>query len=198
MSEALYDYFDRMAIRAAQLSTVVRALLAFAVVGLRFRRIGRLCKLRGGRRHIRIGRGVSLGDFCWIEALRGYKGQQFSPKLVLEDEVAISDLTHISCAESITIGAGTLIGSKVYIGDHHHGSVACWSQDASVPPAGRPLGDFGAVVIGCNCWIGDGAVLLPSTHIAPNSIVAANSVVKLSVDRPALIAGCPAKVIRFF
>lgn len=174
----------------------LRALLFFMVSGIRFKKLGRMGKIMG-RDSIQVGAGVTLGDFCWIEAVESYGGQRFSPVLKIADGVAISDLTHISCLKRIEIGADCLLGSKIYIGDHSHGSVTDLEQLRTVAPAKRPLGDAGEIVIGARTWICDGAVILAGTHIAASSIIAANSVVRLSVERPALIAGVPARVIRY-
>jgi acetyltransferase-like isoleucine patch superfamily enzyme len=145
-----------------------------------------------------MGDGVRLGDFCWIEAVSRYGGRQYRPELVLGEGTAISDLVHISCLEKITIGRDCLIGSKVYIGDHSHGDLKMDMAERSMPPAKRPLGAVSPIEIGERVWIGDGAVILAGTRIAKESIVGANSVVRLRVDRPALIAGVPAKIIRYF
>lgn len=138
-----------------------------------------------------------MGDFCWIQAIMRYGGVRNNPTLSIGDDVSISDLTHISCVQSISIGAGSLLGSKIYIGDHSHGSMENWAQMHTIAPGDRPLGDIDDVVIGERVWIGDGAVILAGSRIAAGSIIGANSVVNLQVDRPAMIAGVPARVIRF-
>lgn len=53
------------------------------------------------------------------------------------------------------------------------------------------------VVIGENCWIATGAVILPSVRLGNNVIVAANSVVTKSfVEDNIIIGGVPAKIIK--
>lgn len=164
--------------------------------GLNFKKVGKFVKIRGAR-NIFIGKGVSVGDFCWVEAVIQYAGEKYASRLELGSGVSISDLTHISCVSYISIGDNCLIGSKVYIGDHSHGSLLVGNQMFNVPPARRPLGDVAPIYIGENSWICDGAVILAGTRLADNSIVGANSVVRLQTDRAALIAGVPAKVIRY-
>jgi acetyltransferase-like isoleucine patch superfamily enzyme len=166
------------------------------VLGLPFRRVGRHLKLRGARA-LSIGKSVSVGDACWIEAIFNYKGFAYSPQLTIGDHVSISDWTHISCAKEITIGTGCLIGSKVYIGDNSHGSMNSSVAEKMLFPADRPLGNLDAIRIGTGSWICDGVVVLAGTHIAPGSIVGANSVVRLQEQRPAVIVGTPAKVLRY-
>jgi acetyltransferase-like isoleucine patch superfamily enzyme len=164
--------------------------------GIRFAGVGQHTKVRGSS-NLTVGRGVRIGDFCWVEALRSYAGARYQPRLVIGDRVAVSDLTHISCVDHIQIGNDCLLGSKIYIGDHHHGSMSDLEQILHVAPARRPLGDVAEIIIGEMTWIADGAVILPGTKIGPCSVVGANSVVRVREDRPALIAGVPARVIRY-
>lgn len=166
------------------------------ITGLGFRRVGRHFKLRG-LEAIHVEGSLAIGDACWIEAVTHYKGRNFSPALSFGQGVSISDWTHISCADSVEIGAGCLLGSKIYIGDHSHGAVPDYAVAPGVNPADRPLGDLSPITIGARCWICDGAVILGGTRIAAGSIVGANSVVKLVETRPAVIAGVPARVVRY-
>jgi len=174
----------------------LRGLFYRYVLGLPFRRVGRNLKVRGGRAMV-LGRSVTVGDNCWLEAVVHYKGRRYSPRLRIGNEVALSDSTHISAALAVDIGDGCLIGSKVYIGDHGHGSLRERDVAEQVFPADRPLGDIAPISIGSGCWIGDGAVILAGSRIAPDSVIGANSVVRLTETRPALIVGVPARVSRY-
>jgi len=140
-----------------------------------------------------------VGDFCWIEAVECYEGIIFSPSIVIKDNVAMSDFVHISAVDSIEIGSGTLIGSKVYIGDHSHGHYQdknLWDAEKNIMPKNRPLADIMPIKIGKNCWIGDGAVILAGTIIGDNCVIGANSVVKGTFESSIIIAGIPAKQIK--
>lgn len=190
VSFSLFDLLPRIIVR-------LRAVFFGLFLGKFFHKLGRCVKVRGVR-HILVGRGICIGDFCWIEAVTHFSGVELAPKLEFDDGVSLSDSTHISCAHSIKIGKSCLIGSKVYIGDHSHGTLLNTLEMFSIPPAKRPLGDIAAIDIGSNSWICDGAVILAGTRLAPHTIVGANSVVRMQTDRPALIAGAPAKVIRYF
>ena len=66
-------------------------------------------------------------SFCYLEPLmekaisyHRYQQIKYHPMLNIGDNVALSDLSHISCVDDISIGANCLIGSKVYLGDHNH------------------------------------------------------------------------------
>lgn len=169
--------------------------------GTGFTSVGRICKIRG--LGIRTGKDVNIGDFCWIEAVSRYPAysgvQQFSPVISFGNNISLSDSVHISAVQRIEIGNDTLIGSKVYIGDHSHGSyadAAACAAEAQYAPIARPLADIAAIHIGERCWIGDGAVILAGAQIGDNSVVGANSVVKGVFPANVVIAGSPAKVIK--
>ena len=53
-----------------------------------------------------------------------------------------------------------------------------------------------AITIGCDCWIGAGAIILPGVTIEDGTIVGAGSVVTKSMPRRVVVAGNPARVIR--
>ena len=56
---------------------------------------------------------------------------------------------------------------------------------------------FNPVAIGDDVWIGAGAIVLPGVAIGNGSVVAAGSVVTKNVEPSVLVAGVPAKVIRY-
>ena len=182
--------------RGAGSARRLRAIAVYFRTGIRFAGVGRHAKVRGTA-HMNVGARVSVGDFCWVEAIASYGGKRYRPRLIIGNGVALSDMTHISCVESIQIGDDCLLGSKIYIGDHNHGSVSDIGELLNVAPARRPLNDIAEIVIGEKTWICDGTVILPGTRIGRCSIVGANSVVRVQEDRPALIAGVPARVIRY-
>jgi len=187
---------DQIRDKAVSLGDFLRAVLVFLIYGKRFARIGFGIKIRGASK-IELGSGVSLGRFCWIDAVYKYGAINYCPRIIIGSDVACSDFLHVSCVDKIEIGVGTLIGSKVYIGDHNHGFSRNLNTRLSKSPRYESLQDIEPVLIGCNCWIGDGAVILGGTIIAGNSVVAANSVVKGKFSRPCIIAGSPAKVVRY-
>lgn len=164
----------------------------------KFRFIGSHTKLRG-QKFFELGKEVIVGDFCWIEAVPEYRDKIYNPRIQIGDNVAMSDFVHISAVDSIIIGEGTLIGSKVYIGDHSHGHYRdynLWCNEKNIRPKDRELADIKPIRIGRNCWIGDGAVILAGTIIGDNCIVGANSVVRGTFKNNILIAGLPAKIVK--
>ena len=91
----------------------------------------------------------------------------------------------------IEIGDGVFTGMNVYITDQNH------SYDDLSEPIGRQLPVESAVRIGSGSWIGSGVVILPGADIGEHVVVAANSVVRGRVPDNSVVAGVPAKVVRY-
>jgi acetyltransferase-like isoleucine patch superfamily enzyme len=150
-----------------------------------------------GLAHMRIGRNFSAGDSLWLEAVVEYAGERLSPTLTIGDDVGVSDNVHITCINSVTIGSGTLIGSRVIVTDNSHGVYRGDSQSApDTAPAKRRLHSPAAVVIGRNVWIGDGVAVLPGATIGDGAIIGANSVVTGTVPAGVIAVGAPVRILR--
>jgi lipopolysaccharide O-acetyltransferase len=150
-----------------------------------------------GLSHMRIGRNFSAGDSLWLEAVVEYAGERLAPVLTVGDDVGVSDNVHITCMNSVTIGAGTLIGSRVIVTDNSHGIYRGDNQSApDTVPAQRKLYSPAAVVIGRNVWIGDGVAVLPGATIGDGAIIGANSVVTGTVPAGVIAVGSPARIVR--
>jgi maltose O-acetyltransferase len=87
---------------------------------------------------------------------------------------------------SVSIGAGTQIGPavQIYTADH--------PRDPAVRRSGAEFGR--PIVIGCNVWIGGGAIILPGVTIGDDAIIGAGSVVTRNVPRGATALGNPARI----
>jgi maltose O-acetyltransferase len=86
----------------------------------------------------------------------------------------------------VTIGAGTQIGPavQIYTADH--------PRDASARRAGAEFGR--PIHIGCNVWIGGGAIILPGITIGDDAVIGAASVVTRDVPAGATALGNPARI----
>lgn len=161
-----------------------------------------------------FGEGSSLPEFYWIknpeyisigkrfsslfnlrlEAWDRFQGDNFTPEIIIGDDVIVNSDVHIGAIEKIVIGNNVLMASRIYISDHYHGDIS--NKDLEIVPRLRSLYTKGPVIIEDNVWIGEGVCILPGVTIGKNCIIGANSVVTKSFPKNSVIAGVPAKLIK--
>lgn len=93
---------------------------------------------------------------------------------------------------SFQTGHGVVIGNDVRIGPHARFLAAGHDVD---DPGFRETG--GTIVIGDGSWIGAAALVLPGVRVGDGAVVAAGSVVTRDVPDRAVVAGSPARVLRY-
>lgn len=81
-------------------------------------------------------------------------------------------------------GAGPLQGVTTYL------------SERGLSPAERPFEGGGAVDLGNDVWIGDGAMIAPDVTIGDGAIVGARALVLHDVPPYAVVVGAPARVLR--
>lgn len=91
-------------------------------------------------------------------------------KLSIGNNVFLNTGCVFTARNDISIGDGTIIGTYVQIFDNDHERIDNIVQDNSYKTA--------QVIIGRNCWIGSGSIILKGTELGDNCIVGAGSVVK--------------------
>ena len=149
-----------------------------------------------GKKYIKIGKASYIGKNAVLTAWDCYKptGQNFSPQIVIGNEVNIGDFCHITAVNKIIIEDGVLTGRRVTITDNSHGIFI--EGELKMRPVERPLYSKGEVFIGRNVWIGDKVTILPGIHIGEGSIIAANTVVTKNVPSFSVCAGNPGKIVK--
>ena len=162
----------------------------------RFKSFGKGSKLAPGLqllnpRCITIGKHVSILRNCVLECS---PSKDHNPEMVFGNDISIGEYSHITCARRIVIGDGLLTGRFVLITDNAHGRNT--DSELMVNPLARKIYSPGAITIGRNVWIGDKATVLPNVTIGDGAIIAANAVVAKDVPPYAVVAGCPAKVVK--
>lgn len=158
-----------------------------------------LCWMRNSvRRRIgRIGPGLWLtnvivqrllrvnGHLPWMVHYTSTVGRFIEIGRNVEKSFAVSGGCYFQTINGITIGDDTIFapGVKVISANHCPGNLSTWEKT-------------GRVVIGKNCWLGAGAIILPGVTLGDNAIVGAGAVVTKSVDANTCVVGNPARVLR--
>lgn len=143
-------------------------------------------------RGIDFGKELTTGVGLRIDVI----GDDGKTKLKFGNRVQLNDYVHIGVMESVVIEDDVLIGSKVLITDHNHGSYAGEVQSNPTEPQIKKMLKSKAVAIRRNVWVGEGVAILAGVEIGENSIVGCNSVVTRNVPPNTIVAGNPAIVIR--
>lgn len=107
----------------------------------------------------------------------------------------------VELGEGYYIGAYNIIG-MAKIGEHatiaSHVSILSGKHQHGYKEIGKPIqeqpGVYTKVMIGENCWIGNGAVIMADLGV--QNVVAAGSVVTTATNDYDILAGNPAKVVK--
>lgn len=103
----------------------------------------------------------------------------------------------------ITIGRYSSIGPEVVIGANSHPldfpstSAFFYSPSWGKSVDGRLQHNEKPVLIGNDVWIGIRAMIMPGVTIGDGSVIAAGAIVTRDVPPYAIVAGVPAKVVRY-
>lgn len=116
-------------------------------------------------------------------------------KLIIKDNVSITDRCIISAANRIEIGNGCLLGRDTFITDNSHGENISINE-LNISPHERNIFSKGTVIIGDNVWTGKNVCIMPNVKIGNGAIIGANSVVTHNIPPYSVAVGSPAKVIK--
>lgn len=134
-----------------------------------------------------FGNEVNIGYDCRINFFSKMS------KLYIEDGVYIGHRVSLILGENITIRKNTIIASDVCIVSENHGI----DPEINIPYKNQEL-ILKPVVIGEGCWIGEKAIILPGVEIGDKCVIGAGSVVTKSVSNNTVVAGNPAKAIKYY
>lgn len=98
--------------------------------------------------------------------------------------------TKFACKESISIGKNCMIGEcRIFDTNFHSININRHDPSAYVKVE--------KIDISQNVWIAPDSVILPGVNICENSVVAICSVVTKNVPKNTLVAGNPAKIVKY-
>ncbi|MCB0345238.1 MAG: hypothetical protein KDD66_08965 [Bdellovibrionales bacterium] len=133
---------------------------------------------------IAIGRNVFIGKHTIILAKPG--------SIVLGDACNISSHCRIATQSRVEIGNSVLIAAYAYIGPGNH-----IIEDTEKPIMEQGMAHGRGVKIGDNVWIGTRATVLDGVTVGSGAVIGAHSLVAQDVPENAIVAGTPAKIIRY-
>ncbi len=138
--------------------------------------------------------GINLGDqvsiardsilFCTGVIAQKGKG------ITIGSRTGISARAYFAGQGGITIGEDVIMGPNVQIfsENHNFSDLSLTIKEQGVTTQ--------SVVIGNNCWLGAGAIILAGVTIGDGCVIAAGSVVNKSIPANSIVAGVPAKTIK--
>lgn len=137
---------------------------------------------------VHLGRRVSLDRGVVLLVTGPRRGAGSAARLRIGDGVYCNRYTMFDASERLEVGARTMIGPHCYFTDHDHGTTPGVAI-AEQPLVAKPT------VIGSDCWIGAGVIVLKGVTIGDGAIVAAGAVVTKDVAPGAIVAGVPGRGI---
>ena len=112
-------------------------------------------------------------------------------KCTIGDETYISVRGLIGCEELVEIGRRVAIGPNVSIIDTNKRYTNVELPIIRQGKSSKPIS------IGDDCWIGANAVILAGTELGAHTVVAAASVVNAKFPPNVVLAGSPARIIKY-
>lgn len=125
---------------------------------------------------------------------------RIEPGAFIREQVEIGDNAVIMMGAIINIGAiigegtmidmGAVLGGRATVGKHCHIGAGAVLAGVIEPASATP------VIIEDDVLIGANAVVIEGVHVGKNAVVAAGAIVIDDVPDNAVVAGCPARVIK--
>ncbi|MEX1664397.1 acyltransferase [Zhongshania arctica] len=130
---------------------------------------------------------VTIREFCWMQLTSSLSNPGGS--IYIGENTYIGPRANLGAAGDLVIGARCQIGASVsFIAENHNysGGVEIYGQGVSRK----------GIVIGEDCWIGNGAIILDGVELGNGVVVGAGSVVTKSFPAGAVIVGNPARLLK--
>ena len=139
---------------------------------------------------IRKGLRVLVKNLPEHELLLRYPGIKITghENIRIGERVSIASNVTLHASSPIVIGNDTMIGTGAILttSTHSYKNNPMWKEQIARP-----------IDIGENVWIGANAIILPGLKIGNYSVIGAGSVITRHVPEKAIVAGNPARIIKY-
>ena len=140
-------------------------------------------------------RGIVFGDRCTVGrnamiSPTNVFGGELGEGLKVGDHSNIGHFAFVGCSGYIEIGSRVLMGPRVTLLAENH------NFDDDEQPIKHQGVARETIVIGDDCWLGAGCIVLAGVSIGSGAVVAAGSVVTDDVEPMTVVAGVPARLVR--
>ena len=125
---------------------------------------------------------------------------RIEPGAIIREQVTIGKNAVIMMGAIINIGAvigegtmidmGAVLGGRATVGSHCHVGAGAVLAGVIEPASATP------VIVEDDVLIGANAVVIEGVHIGRGAVVAAGAIVTQDVPENAVVAGCPARVVK--
>jgi acetyltransferase-like isoleucine patch superfamily enzyme len=194
---------------AEPIRALVRSLLPFALRSRLARAFGSrnprdlAGRIGAGGLHAYVARGVtarrwrhvSIGAGAQVERGTHFHCNDEGPgkRIVIGERCFVGQHCFFSAGESIVVRRDAVIGASCNFlaAGHLYDDPTCTVARAAVT-------SYGPMILGVNTWTGVGTTVLGGVEIGFGSIVAAGSLLRMSLPPLCLAAGHPARIIRIY
>lgn len=154
--------------------------------------IGGGCIVKSPQRII-IGDKTYIGRYSSLIVADNPNDKDIISRLTIGDNTYIGEYNNIRAA-----GGQIIIGNHCLISQHITMVCSNHQYKAALMIDQQPwTKDNNFIKIGNDVWIGANSVILPGVHVCDGAIIAAGSVVTKSVPVNAIVAGNPARVLKY-
>lgn len=144
-------------------------------------------------KNLKLGEGVFIGAYTCLICINDHNNKVANSKLEIGSRTSIGEMNNIRAGGGvIRIGSNCILSQNINIVAANH---LIAKDQLMIDQAWDTHKNF--VEIGDDVWIGTGVSILPGVKIGTGAVIGAGSVVTKDVEPYAIVAGVPAKFLKY-